>query len=106
MCLLSTLHAHLLGDNAIERYRKERDAARAQCDVLAQNSERSCAHCEKSKSSLIELKSKYECNVCMERDISVYYTACGHATCCVQCAKVIKFCPMCNGPSEYAFLYM
>jgi len=41
-------------------------------------------------------KSELSCKVCLEKEVSRVFQPCGHLTCCADCAKMLKECPICR----------
>lgn len=39
--------------------------------------------------------AQYECKICMERPIESAFAPCGHALCCLECARAMPTCPLC-----------
>lgn len=46
--------------------------------------------------SLHTYKSDISCKVCLEKRVSRVFQPCGHLTCCADCAKMLKECPICR----------
>ncbi|XP_033098546.1 baculoviral IAP repeat-containing protein 7-like [Anneissia japonica] len=47
---------------------------------------------------LRELRDKRTCKICMDNEINVLFTPCGHLVACEQCARSIQICPICRIP--------
>ena len=43
-----------------------------------------------------ELREKTVCKVCLDCEISVVFTPCGHFVCCPGCAEQVTSCPVCR----------
>eukprot|EP01112_Ceratiomyxa_fruticulosa_P009058 TRINITY_DN2359_c0_g1_i2.p1 TRINITY_DN2359_c0_g1~~TRINITY_DN2359_c0_g1_i2.p1 ORF type:complete len:327 (-),score=40.84 TRINITY_DN2359_c0_g1_i2:89-1069(-) len=56
------------------------------------NSNASIAPSSESRSS----DSSKECKICLDNEVQVALVPCGHALACVDCAKSLKKCPLCN----------
>jgi len=46
--------------------------------------------------SLQTYKSELSCKVCLEKEVSRVFQPCGHLTCCTDCAKMLRECPICR----------
>ncbi|XP_033118158.1 baculoviral IAP repeat-containing protein 7-like [Anneissia japonica] len=44
------------------------------------------------------LRDKRTCKICMDNEINVLFTPCGHLVACEQCARSIQICPICRMP--------
>ena len=66
---------------------------------------RKCEH-ELYQSRNENINEKYECKVCMQKNINTYFVGCGHAVSCENCAKKLSSCPVCNTVSDYCFIYL
>ena len=92
---------HIQKDGSVKDRKECMKQARKSSEDDSSESDSQAASNKKTKIEEIEnenrrLKEARICNICMDNEIGVVFTPCGHLITCVNCAPLFKDCPVCR----------